>query len=119
MAAIGMFSVFGKRLRSETFTAHPKVDSMTGNMVAFGYEAKGFATDDVNVFEYTPQAVKLAVVGTGAAEKAQVAHMVRAVLSIEEALGLDASDALAVGLCHAQTRRLNLLVAQAVKAVQA
>jgi len=71
------------------------------------------------VFEYTPQAVKLAVVGTGAAEKTQVAHMVRAVLKIEEALGLDASDALAVGLCHAQTRRLNLLVSQAVKAVQA
>jgi carotenoid cleavage dioxygenase-like enzyme len=23
-------------------------------MIAFGYEAKGFATDDVNVFEYTP-----------------------------------------------------------------
>lgn len=70
------------------------------------------------VFEYTPQAVKQAVVGTGAAEKAQVAHMVKAVLSIDEALGLDASDALAVGLCHAQTRRLNLLVSQATKAVQ-
>ncbi len=41
--------------RAQTFTAHPKIDSETGNMVAFGYEAKGFGTDDVNVFEYTPQ----------------------------------------------------------------
>lgn len=62
------------------------------------------------VFEYTPQAVKLAIVGTGSAEKSQVAHMVKAVLSIDEVLGLDASDALAVGLCHAQSRRLNLLM---------
>jgi crossover junction endodeoxyribonuclease RuvC len=67
------------------------------------------------VFEYTPQAVKLALVGTGAADKLQVAHMVRAVLSIDEALGLDASDALAVGLCHAQSRRLNILTAAVAK----
>ena len=46
---------FDGQLQSETFTAHPKIDSVTGNMIAFGYEAKGFATDDVNVFEYTPQ----------------------------------------------------------------
>ena len=45
---------FGGQLESRSFTAHPKIDSETGNMVAFGYEAKGFATDDVNVFEYTP-----------------------------------------------------------------
>lgn len=45
---------FNGQLESETFTAHPKVDSETGNIIAFGYEAKGFGTDDVNVFEYTP-----------------------------------------------------------------
>jgi carotenoid cleavage dioxygenase-like enzyme len=46
---------FGGQLQSKTFTAHPKVDSDTGNMIAFGYEAKGFATNDVNIFEITPQ----------------------------------------------------------------
>jgi carotenoid cleavage dioxygenase-like enzyme len=45
---------FDGQLESKTFTAHPKLDSETGNMIAFGYEAKGFGTDDVNVFEYTP-----------------------------------------------------------------
>jgi carotenoid cleavage dioxygenase-like enzyme len=50
---------FGGQLQSATFTAHPKTDSETGNMVAFGYEAKGFATDDVNVFEYTPKGKKV------------------------------------------------------------
>jgi carotenoid cleavage dioxygenase-like enzyme len=46
---------FNGQLESAAFTAHPKLDSETGNMIAFGYEAKGFATDDINVFEYTPQ----------------------------------------------------------------
>ncbi|MFO7275398.1 MAG: carotenoid oxygenase family protein [Pseudomonadota bacterium] len=45
---------FDGQLESQTFTAHPKVCSETGNLIAFGYEAKGFGTDDVNVFEYTP-----------------------------------------------------------------
>ncbi len=45
---------FNGQLESAAFTAHPKLDSETGNMIAFGYEAKGFATDDINVFEFTP-----------------------------------------------------------------
>jgi carotenoid cleavage dioxygenase-like enzyme len=50
---------FNGQLESKTFTAHPKLDSETGNMIAFGYEAKGFGTDDVNVFEYTPDHKRL------------------------------------------------------------
>jgi len=46
---------FDGTLPSQTFTAHPKVDSRTGNIVAFGYEATGFGSDDVSLFEYTPQ----------------------------------------------------------------
>lgn len=46
---------FGGQLESATFTAHPKVDSETGDIIAFGYEARGFGTDDVNVFQITPQ----------------------------------------------------------------
>ncbi|MBZ5501694.1 MAG: carotenoid oxygenase family protein [Acidobacteriia bacterium] len=37
-------------LKSLTHTAHPKFDYTTGEMISFGYEAKGFATDDVCVF---------------------------------------------------------------------
>ncbi|MDR2215940.1 MAG: carotenoid oxygenase family protein [Nevskiaceae bacterium] len=50
---------FNGQLLSQTFTAHPKTDSHTGNMLAFGYEAKGFNTTDVNVFEYTPDGRKV------------------------------------------------------------
>jgi carotenoid cleavage dioxygenase-like enzyme len=46
---------FHGQLPSKTFTAHPKTDSETGNMVAFGYEATGFGSDDVSIFEITPK----------------------------------------------------------------
>jgi crossover junction endodeoxyribonuclease RuvC len=57
------------------------------------------------VFEYAPRAIKLAVVGTGAADKAQVSHMVQVLLTIAAPSTADVSDALAIALCHAQTRR--------------
>lgn len=63
----------------------------------------------VPVFEYAPRAIKLAVVGFGGAEKEQVAHMIRALLGVEGRLPADASDALAVALCHANSRRLHML----------
>jgi crossover junction endodeoxyribonuclease RuvC len=66
----------------------------------------------VPVFEYAPRAIKLAVVGSGAAEKFQVAHMVRVLLDVRGALSADAADALAVAVCHAHARRLGVLLAQ-------
>jgi crossover junction endodeoxyribonuclease RuvC len=56
------------------------------------------------VFEYAPRAVKQTVTGTGAAEKPQVLHMIKALLALEGRLSADAADALAVALCHAQHR---------------
>jgi crossover junction endodeoxyribonuclease RuvC len=67
----------------------------------------------VPVFEYAPRAIKLALVGSGAAEKFQVAHMVRTLLGIGERLSADAADALAVAVCHAHARRLGALVGAA------
>ena len=65
---------------------------------------------DVPVFEYAPRAVKLALVGSGAAEKFQVAQMIRTLLSLGERPAADAADALAVAVCHAHQRRLRVLV---------
>jgi crossover junction endodeoxyribonuclease RuvC len=65
------------------------------------------------VFEYTPRAVKLAIVGFGGAEKAQVAHMIRTLLTVQGKLTADASDALAVAMCHAHSRRLDALARSA------
>jgi crossover junction endodeoxyribonuclease RuvC len=67
----------------------------------------------IPVFEYAPRAIKLAVVGSGAAEKLQVAHMIRTLLALSERPGADAADALAVAVCHAHTRTLGLLAQDA------
>ena len=40
---------FGGKWRSQTFTAHAKIDPVSGEMIAFGYEATGLASDDVFV----------------------------------------------------------------------
>ncbi len=45
---------FDGQLEGETFTAHPKNDSHTGNLLGFGYEAKGLGSTDIHVFELSP-----------------------------------------------------------------
>jgi crossover junction endodeoxyribonuclease RuvC len=52
------------------------------------------------VFEYAPKRIKQATVGNGAADKNQVAFMVRALLGLTETPLADAADALAIGLTH-------------------
>ncbi len=56
---------FDGGVKGETFTAHPKNCSHTGNLIAFGYEAKGLGSRDIEVFEITPQG-KTVVVRVGA-----------------------------------------------------
>jgi len=78
-------------------------------------QARGVAmaaavSQGAELHEYAPRSVKLAVVGSGSAEKLQVAHMVKAMLGITQVLGLDATDALALALCHAQSRRMAVLI---------
>jgi len=60
-------------------------------------------TRGVPVFEYTALQVKQAVVGHGKAAKEQVQHMVKVLLNLAEPAQADASDALAVAICHANS----------------
>ena len=62
----------------------------------------------IPVAEYGAKAVKLAVVGTGGAEKAQVQMMVRQLLPGGAIRRADAADALAVAICHAHHRASRL-----------
>ena len=59
------------------------------------------ATAGLPVSEFSAQEIKLAVVGTGRAEKVQVQAMVRQLLALERAPAADAADALAAALCLA------------------
>jgi crossover junction endodeoxyribonuclease RuvC len=55
----------------------------------------------IGCFAYTPQAIKMAVCGSGAADKAQVQRMVGTLLGLPEPPTPDhAADALAVAICH-------------------
>lgn len=72
---------------------------------------------DLPVFEYAARQIKQTVVGTGAAEKSQVQHMVRSLLKLSASPQADAADALAVAITHchvsqnalrASSTRLNL-----------
>ncbi|NNE93739.1 MAG: crossover junction endodeoxyribonuclease RuvC [Verrucomicrobiales bacterium] len=58
------------------------------------------AEHGLEIFEYAPRRVKQAVVGRGAADKQQVAFMMRALLNLTETPAHDAADALAIGLAH-------------------
>lgn len=57
------------------------------------------------VFEYSPSQVKLAIASFGHASKEQMQKMVRLHLNLKEVAAEDASDALAIALCHCQTKR--------------
>ena len=52
------------------------------------------------LYEYSPMEVKIALTGYGRATKEQVREMVKRLLGLEEDPSLDASDALAVAICH-------------------
>ena len=59
------------------------------------------------VYEYTPNQIKMAITGYGGADKIQMQHMVQALLRLKKVPRPDdAADALAVALCHAQTSRM-------------
>ena len=49
------YSFFNDKMTGQTFTAHPKVDPNSGNMIAFGYAASGLCSDDCTYYEVTPQ----------------------------------------------------------------
>lgn len=58
------------------------------------------------VFEYPPATVKQAITGFGQASKEQMQKMVRIHLKLKEVAAEDATDALAVALCHSQMRKI-------------
>ncbi|MRR08706.1 crossover junction endodeoxyribonuclease RuvC [bacterium] len=89
---------YGKNVRSALVMGHARGVSL------LAIEQAGCA-----LFEYSPLAVKQAVVGQGRAGKGQVAYMIRAMLGLKAAPPEDAADALAVAICHLQRRRINLL----------
>lgn len=63
--------------------------------------------------EYSPNEIKQAITGRGHADKQQIQHMVKVLLSLTQMPGTDAADALAVAICHAHVRETRLRLARA------
>ena len=68
---------------------------------------------NIVVDEYSPRTIKKAVVGRGAADKEQIQHMIKMLLSLEDRPQSDEADALAIAMCHAN--HLNVRAAGIVK----
>jgi len=84
---------FGKNVRSAMAVGQ-----------ASGVAMLAAAEHGVGCFSYTPQAIKMAVCGSGAADKRQVQKMVGTLLRLPEPPSPDhAADALAVAICHGGT----------------
>lgn len=66
----------------------------------------------IPVFEYTPTEVKKATCGYGHAGKDQIHTMVSTILHLPRGTvrSMDASDALAIGVCHSSSRRMRRFV---------
>lgn len=109
LSAEGVY--FGENTKSAMYTAQARGAAL----VACAYKGLEYG-------EYTPMQIKQSLVGTGTAEKEQVAYMVKAVLGLPEEPAPDhASDALAAAITHARlrtTRQLEKKLASRAEALE-
>jgi crossover junction endodeoxyribonuclease RuvC len=95
---------FGKNVRSALAVGQAR-----------GVAMLAAAQHQIPCFDYTPQAVKMSVCGSGSAPKGQVQQMVGALLGLPRPPQSDhAADALAVAICHAAHARPAQAVASGV-----
>jgi crossover junction endodeoxyribonuclease RuvC len=94
---------------------HRNADSALKLGQARGAAICAVVSREVPVHEYTPAEIKQSVVGKGNAAKAQVQHMVRVLLNLPGDPQADAADALAIALCHGNTRASPVQLTQITK----
>lgn len=100
------------------FSQH-NVRTVMGTGQAAGIALLLAAKAGIPVMMHTPSEVKASVTGSGRANKAQVAQMVQKILNLETIpKPVDATDALALAICHIWRGGGNTRLAQAVAAEQ-
>lgn len=90
----------------EQVFVHKNVSSALKLGQARGAAIVACANKGLEIAEYAPRQIKQAVVGYGGAEKVQVQQMVKALLNLSDVPQADAADALAVAICHLQSRKV-------------
>jgi len=101
----GLCAVIAQYQPHEAAVEETFVNSNARAALALG-QARGVALaaaarSGLVVGEYAPTTIKKAIVGSGAADKTQIAFMVRRLLPTAGDVSADAADALGVALCHA------------------
>lgn len=97
----------------ETLFFNANVDTAMSVGQAKGVAMLTAAKRDIPVFEYTPLQVKQAVAGYGRAEKKQIQQMVKMILKLAVLPKPDdAADALALAICHANSKKMDSLTGQ-------
>jgi crossover junction endodeoxyribonuclease RuvC len=101
----GLCEVIATHAPHEAAVEETFVNSNARAALALG-QARGVAlaaaaASGLVVGEYAPTTIKKAIVGSGAADKTQIAFMVRRLLPTAGDVSADAADALGVALCHA------------------
>ncbi len=89
------------------------IDSALKLGQARGAAICGTVESNADVFEYATRQIKLAVVGSGGAEKSQVQLMMRSILKLDGPVPADAADALAAAVCHALRGRMRASLSRA------
>ncbi len=105
---VGLTEIVGKHGPVEAAIEKVFMGKSADSALKLG-QARGVAlvaciNSGLSVAEYSAKQVKQAVVGTGSADKSQVQAMIRLLLKLPEVPPADAADALAVALCHANSR---------------
>ena len=88
------------------FARYPQAALVLGH--ARGVAVLAAAQANLSVVAYPPAVVKRALVGSGRADKQQVAQLVGAILGLTELPSVDATDALAIALTHLNASRMGL-----------
>lgn len=104
-----------KQMAIEQIFMHKNADSALKLGQARGAAICAVQVHGLPVYEYAARQVKQALVGKGSADKLQVQHMVKILLTIQGDLQLDAGDALGIALCHAHYAQTELRIAQGVR----
>jgi crossover junction endodeoxyribonuclease RuvC len=95
--ALSLENIFyGKNVKSLVILGHVR-----------GVAMLAASKQNIPIFEYSPLEIKKAVVGYGRAEKNQIQMMVKAMLGLTVPPPVDASDGLAVAICHANFMKVD------------
>lgn len=89
-------------IESGFYSKNAKTAMLLGS--ARGAVIAPIAEAEIEIYEYAPRRVKQAICGHGNADKEQIANLVKQLLGLTgQKLRNDATDALAIGICHANT----------------